>query len=82
MSLASVQAGYWARGDGERSRGLQRFGALSNGMALLTHQEEAVIGAVNFVLLPLTFLSSVFMAQSPMPKSKDLLPAKFLCMCI
>ena len=43
------------------------FAALSNGMALLVRQEESVIGAVNFVLLPLTFLSSVFMAQSLMP---------------
>ncbi|MGI8967714.1 MAG: ABC transporter permease [Chloroflexota bacterium] len=43
------------------------FGALSNAMALVARQEESVIGAVNFVLLPLTFLSSVFMAQSLMP---------------
>jgi ABC-2 type transport system permease protein len=43
------------------------FGALSNGMALLMRQEESVIAAVNFVLLPLTFLSSVFMAQGLIP---------------
>jgi len=43
------------------------FGALSCGMALLARQEESVIGAVNFVLLPLTFLSSVFMSQALMP---------------
>jgi ABC-2 type transport system permease protein len=43
------------------------FAALSNGMALLVRQEESVIGAVNFILLPLTFLSSVFMAQNLMP---------------
>lgn len=43
------------------------FAALSNGMALLVRQEESVIGAVNFILLPLTFLSSVFMAQGLMP---------------
>jgi ABC-2 type transport system permease protein len=43
------------------------FGALSNALALVVHQEESVIAGVNFVLLPLTFLSSVFMAQSLMP---------------
>lgn len=43
------------------------FGALSIGMALLARKEESVIGAVNFVLLPLTFLSSVFMAPSLIP---------------
>jgi len=43
------------------------FGALSNGIALLTRQEESLIGAANFVLLPLTFLSSVFMASNLMP---------------
>ncbi|MBX6770747.1 MAG: ABC transporter permease [Chloroflexi bacterium] len=43
------------------------FAALSIGMSLLARKEESVIGAVNFVLLPLTFLSSVFMARSLMP---------------
>jgi len=43
------------------------FAALSNALALLVHQEESVIGAVNFILLPMTFLSSVFMAQNLMP---------------
>jgi len=43
------------------------FGALSNGMALLARKEETVIAAVNFVLLPLVFLSGVFMAQNLMP---------------
>jgi len=43
------------------------FGALSNGVALLVRKEETVIAAVNFVLLPLIFLSGVFMAQSLMP---------------
>lgn len=43
------------------------FGALSNALALLVRQEESVIAGVNFVLLPLTFLSSVFMAQSLIP---------------
>lgn len=44
------------------------FAALSNGMALVMRKEESVIGAVNFILLPLTFLSPVFMAQDLMPE--------------
>ncbi|MGH2449313.1 MAG: ABC transporter permease [Chloroflexota bacterium] len=43
------------------------FGAMSIGIALLARKEESMIGAVQFVLLPLTFLSSVFMAQNLMP---------------
>jgi ABC-2 type transport system permease protein len=43
------------------------FGSLSSGMSLVARKEESVIGAVNFILLPLTFLSSVFMAQDLMP---------------
>jgi ABC-2 type transport system permease protein len=43
------------------------FAALSNAIGLLARQEESVIGATQFVLLPLTFLSSVFIAQSLMP---------------
>lgn len=43
------------------------FGALSSAMALMARKEESVIGAVNFVLMPLTFLSAVFMDQSLMP---------------
>jgi ABC-2 type transport system permease protein len=43
------------------------FGALSSGMALLARREESVIAAANFIQLPLTFLSSVFMAQNLMP---------------
>ena len=43
------------------------LGALSNGMALLAHKEETVIAASNFVLLPLTFLSSAFMQRDLMP---------------
>jgi ABC-2 type transport system permease protein len=42
-------------------------GALSNGIALLSRKEETMIAVSNFVLLPLTFLSSVFMAQALMP---------------
>jgi len=43
------------------------FGALSYGMALIVRRAESLIGASNFVLLPLTFLSPVFMAPSLMP---------------
>lgn len=43
------------------------FGALSIAMALTVRKEESVIGAVNFVLLPLTFTSPVFMAATLMP---------------
>jgi ABC-2 type transport system permease protein len=43
------------------------FGALSIAMGLTIRKEESVIGAVNFVLLPLTFTSPVFMANSLMP---------------
>ena len=42
-------------------------GALSNGMALLARKEETVIAASNFVLLPLTFLSSAFMQRDLIP---------------
>jgi ABC-2 type transport system permease protein len=43
------------------------FGALSIGLALLMRKEESVIGAVQLLLLPLTFLSSVFMQRELMP---------------
>jgi ABC-2 type transport system permease protein len=43
------------------------FGALSNALALMLRKQESVIGAVNFVLLPLVFLSPVFMAPALMP---------------
>jgi ABC-2 type transport system permease protein len=43
------------------------IGALSCAMALVARKEETVIGAANFILLPLTFLSSVFMAANLMP---------------
>jgi ABC-2 type transport system permease protein len=42
-------------------------GALSNAIGLLSRKEETMIAVSNFVLLPLTFLSSVFMAQALMP---------------
>src|SRR5262249_9017491 len=43
------------------------FASLSNGVALLARQREALIGAVSFVLLPLTFLSSALMQRSLEP---------------
>jgi len=43
------------------------IGALSIGFALLARKEESLIGAVQFVILPATFLSSAFMRQSLAP---------------
>jgi ABC-2 type transport system permease protein len=43
------------------------FGALSNGFALIMRQEEALIGATQFILLPLTFLSTTFLAADLIP---------------
>jgi ABC-2 type transport system permease protein len=43
------------------------FGGLSNGFALIMRQEEALIGAVQFIVLPLTFLSTTFIQASLMP---------------
>lgn len=43
------------------------FAALSNALALLVRKQESVIGASNFILMPLTFLSPVFMAKTVMP---------------
>jgi ABC-2 type transport system permease protein len=43
------------------------FGALSIAMALMVRKQESVIGAVNFILLPLTFMSPVFIASTLMP---------------
>jgi ABC-2 type transport system permease protein len=43
------------------------FGALSNGFALIMRQEEALIGAVQFIVLPLTFLSATFLQANLMP---------------
>jgi ABC-2 type transport system permease protein len=44
------------------------FGALSNGFGLIMRQEEALIGAVQFIVLPLTFLSATFLAADLIPK--------------
>ncbi len=43
------------------------FGGLSNGFALIMRQEEALIGAVQFIVLPLTFLSTTFLQSNLMP---------------
>ncbi|HET8590778.1 MAG TPA: ABC transporter permease [Nakamurella sp.] len=43
------------------------FAALSDAMALLLRQQEALIGLSQFLTLPLTFLSSVMMAPDLMP---------------
>jgi ABC-2 type transport system permease protein len=43
------------------------FGALSIALGLLLRREESVIAAVQFVLLPLTFLSSIFIARALAP---------------
>jgi ABC-2 type transport system permease protein len=44
------------------------FGGLSNGFALIMRQEEALIGAVQFIVLPLTFLSTTFLEANLVPK--------------
>jgi ABC-2 type transport system permease protein len=41
--------------------------SLSLAMAITVRKEESVIGASNFILMPLTFLSPVFMANALMP---------------
>ncbi|MDB5105620.1 MAG: type transporter [Fibrobacteres bacterium] len=41
--------------------------ALSNGLALITRREETLIAVINFFGLPLTFLSTAFMASDLMP---------------
>jgi ABC-2 type transport system permease protein len=43
------------------------FGALSIGLALLARHEETLIATMQFLLLPLTFLSAAFMQRDLMP---------------
>jgi ABC-2 type transport system permease protein len=43
------------------------FAALSDAVALLVRQQEALIGVSQFLTMPLTFLSSVLMASALMP---------------
>jgi ABC-2 type transport system permease protein len=43
------------------------FSALSNTIGMLARQRETIIGINSFLLLPLTFLSTAFMAKGLMP---------------
>jgi ABC-2 type transport system permease protein len=43
------------------------FAALSDAIALLVHQQEALIAVSQFLVLPLAFLSSIMMAPALMP---------------
>ena len=43
------------------------FSALSNTIGMLARQRETIIGLSVFLLLPLTFLSTAFMAPALMP---------------
>lgn len=43
------------------------FGCLSIGLALLTRREETLIATVQFLLLPISFISVTFMQKSLMP---------------
>jgi ABC-2 type transport system permease protein len=43
------------------------FGAFSNAIGMMVRQRESIIGINTFLLLPLTFLSSAFMAPGLMP---------------
>lgn len=43
------------------------FAALSNAIALVVHQQEALIAVAQFLVLPLAFLSSIMMAPALMP---------------
>lgn len=43
------------------------FSSISCGLALITRRQELVIAAMNFIVLPLTFLSSMIMTRNLMP---------------
>ena len=43
------------------------YGWLSNSLALVTRQEESLIGAVTLLVLPLTFLSTALMTADLLP---------------
>ncbi|GAA3198803.1 ABC transporter permease [Actinocorallia longicatena] len=43
------------------------FGSLSNAIGMLVREREAIIGLSTMLMLPLTFLSSAFMAPALMP---------------
>jgi ABC-2 type transport system permease protein len=44
------------------------FSAISHGLALLTRRQRTLISVVNFISLPLTFLSSMMMSHNLMPR--------------
>jgi ABC-2 type transport system permease protein len=44
------------------------FAALSNALALVIRKTESVIGASNFILMPLMFLSPILVAKDVMPE--------------
>jgi ABC-2 type transport system permease protein len=43
------------------------FGAVSNAIALVARRQETVIAAMNFIILPMTFLSGIMMSAALMP---------------
>ncbi|MBA2812467.1 ABC transporter permease [Streptomyces sp. KM273126] len=43
------------------------FAALSNALGMLVQERESIVGINTFLLLPLTFLSTAFMAEDRMP---------------
>jgi ABC-2 type transport system permease protein len=43
------------------------FGAVSNAIALVARRQETVIAAMNFIILPMTFLSGIMMSATLMP---------------
>lgn len=43
------------------------FAAISNGFALITRQQDTLVAVVQFFAMPLTFLSSAFLATAVMP---------------
>jgi len=54
------------------------FAALSNSLALVTRQEESLIGAVTLVVLPLTFLSTALMTADLLPGMRRWLTDEYL----
>jgi ABC-2 type transport system permease protein len=44
------------------------FASFSNALALLARRQELVIAVMNFVVLPMTFLSSMIMSRNLMPE--------------
>lgn len=43
------------------------FGAISNAIALVARRQETVLAAMNFLVLPMTFLSGIMMSTALMP---------------